>query len=67
MTHHQMIDGTRAGTIGGTLLSIIPNLNSSDLMKTAILAAVGALVSFTISILLKWVVKALGKRNVPKI
>ncbi|MFY0608518.1 MAG: hypothetical protein JXR10_17510 [Cyclobacteriaceae bacterium] len=66
MNHH-FIDGTRAGTVGGTLLSIIPNLNSADLVKTAILAAVGALVSFTISILLKWVVKAFGKRNVPKV
>jgi len=41
------------GTAGGTFLSIVPNLASEDLVKTIVLAAVGALVSFTISSLLK--------------
>ncbi|WP_421872955.1 hypothetical protein [Marinoscillum sp.] len=54
--------GTKAGTIGGTLLSIIPNLTGADIAKTIILAAIGAVVSFGISILMKWIVKAFGKR-----
>ena len=37
---------TKAGTAAGTLLSIFANINSMDLIKTALLAAVGALVSF---------------------
>ena len=41
------------GTAGGTFLSIVPNIQSHDIARTAILAAVGAIVSFTISMLLK--------------
>ena len=43
------------GTAGGTFLSIVPNLylSSNDIVKTVILATVGAVVSFTISLLLK--------------
>ena len=41
------------GTAGGTFLSIVPNLSSDDIAKTIILAAIGAVVSFTISLLLK--------------
>jgi len=36
-------------------LCIVPNLTSADVMKTMILAALGAVVSFMISILLKWI------------
>ena len=46
-------DTTVIGTVGGTFLSIVPNLTSHDIAKTAILATVGAVVSFTISLLLK--------------
>ena len=45
------------GTAGGTFLSIIPNLNSEDVVKTIILATLGAIVSFTISILLKYLIR----------
>ena len=41
------------GTAGGTFLSVLPNIHSEDIVKTAILATVGAVVSFTISLLLK--------------
>lgn len=44
---------TLMGTAGGTFLSIAPNLSSDDIVKTIILASVGAIVSFTISLLLK--------------
>ena len=44
---------TLMGTAGGTFLSIVPNLSSDDIAKTVILATVGAVVSFTISLLLK--------------
>jgi len=44
---------TLIGTVGGTFLSIVPNIESEDIARTVILAAVGAVVSFTISLLLK--------------
>jgi hypothetical protein len=46
-------DSTIVGTIGGTFLSIVPNIHSEDIARTAILATVGAIVSFMISLLLK--------------
>jgi len=47
----------RTGTAAGTLLSILPNLFSEDILKTIVLAALGATVSFTVSLLLKWIIK----------
>lgn len=52
---------TKAGTAAGTLLSIFANINSMDLIKTALLAAVGALVSFSVTIALKALVKRFKK------
>lgn len=48
-SHH----GTAAGTVGGTLLSIFANVQSGDITKTIILATVGAIVSFVVSLALK--------------
>ena len=36
--------GTKAGTVGGTLLTIFYNIRVEDLAKTAVLAAIGALI-----------------------
>ncbi|WP_445749419.1 hypothetical protein [Polaribacter sp.] len=44
---------TLMGTAGGTFLSMVPNIHSEDITRTVILATVGAVVSFTISLLLK--------------
>ena len=44
---------TLIGTAGGTFLSIAPNIQSEDIVKTVILATIGAVVSFTISLVLK--------------
>ena len=52
-SHH----GTVAGTAGGTLLSIFATIQSGDVTKTIILAALGAVVSFGVSLGLKWVAK----------
>jgi tRNA G18 (ribose-2'-O)-methylase SpoU len=45
---------TRTCTIGGMLTIILANIHSSDILKTALLAAIGAAVSFTISQVLRW-------------
>ena len=50
--HHS----SKAGIFGGTVLSIIPSLHLHDLGRTAILAMIGATVSFFVSMFLKWVV-----------
>lgn len=52
---------TKAGTAGGTLLTIFANISSADVIKTIILAAVGAAVSFTVTIFLKALIKRLKK------
>jgi hypothetical protein len=44
------------GTVGGTLITILGNIAMGDLFKTAVLAAVGAAVSFGLSLLLnRWI------------
>lgn len=52
---------TKRGTAGGTLLTILGNISSDDLIKTAILAAVGAVVSFGVTLALKLLVKRYKK------
>lgn len=48
---------TKAGTIGGTLLVLLLRITSEEVLKTAMLAAVGAVVSFGVSFLLNKLVK----------
>jgi len=42
------------GTLGGTFLSILPNLRLVNLLENMILAALGAVVSFGVSLFLKY-------------
>ena len=59
---NQVFDNTtKRGTAGGTLLTIFANISSEDLVKTAILAAIGAVVSFGVTVLLKLLVKRIKK------
>ena len=53
-TESNITSGTTLGTVSGTALTIIVNIGSSDIIKTAVLAAVGAAASFCMSVLLKW-------------
>lgn len=52
---------TLLGTATGTVLTIIVNISSQDVLKTAVLATVGAVVSFCVSYSLKWLVRKLKK------
>jgi len=62
MASHQHIEnGTILGTVCGTVLTVLVNIGSSDIIKTVVLAALGAVVSFSVSLLLKWLVKRLNK------
>lgn len=51
---HHIENDTIAGTIGGTVLAILPQLNTLDVTRTIILAAVGAVASFFVTQLCKW-------------
>lgn len=57
MSDPSFISGTRAGTVSGTLLVLISSLNLADILDTAILAAIGASVSFIVSLIWKRVGK----------
>ena len=48
---------TRAGTAGGTLLVVLLQVSSGEVFKTALLAAVGAVVSFAVSYTLQRLIK----------
>jgi len=43
----------KIGTLCGTILGILGNLGFNDLIQTALLAGVGAFVSFVVSYILK--------------
>ena len=63
MSHEYFDNSTKAGTAGGTLLTILVNIHSADLLKTGILAAVGAVVSFSVTLLLKFLIKCFKKQS----
>ncbi len=50
-----------AGTFGGLLLSIFSNLLLEDIIRTAVMAGVGAIVSFTVSVGLKHLIRRLKR------
>jgi hypothetical protein len=52
----------KSGTIGGTMLVLLMQLTSAEVVKTALLAAVGAAVSFIVSMVMKWLLRRLKKR-----
>jgi mannitol-specific phosphotransferase system IIBC component len=51
--------GTVGGTIGGTLLVVLLQINAADIFKTCMLAAIGAVVSFMVSLCMKWILQRL--------
>ncbi len=53
MQHHGE-HTTAAGTITGTLFSVAATIDLQDYYKTVILAVIGALASFIVTVVLKW-------------
>ena len=49
------------GTLSGTVLSILPQLNSQDILVTVVLAMVGAITSFLVTVLLKYLQEVFRK------
>jgi uncharacterized membrane protein len=64
MVHHHD-HSTAIGTTTGTALSVFATLDPQDYIKTIVLACVGAIVSFTVTVILKWVWEKLKKRFFP--
>lgn len=52
----------RAGTAGGTILVFVANIHGDDIIRTMLLSLTGAVVSFFVSLLLKWLLR---KRRMP--
>ena len=57
MSDQSLTTGTKMGTIGGTLTIIIANITTADMLKTIVLAVLGSIVSFGMSMLMRKVVK----------
>lgn len=58
----QFDDTVKTGTAAGTLLIILANVYSEDVIRTAFLAALGAAVSFGVTLFLKTVIRRWMKR-----
>jgi len=55
MYHHD--HSTAIGTTTGTVFTVFATIDAHDYVQTIVLACVGAVVSFSVSLLLKWVWK----------
>jgi hypothetical protein len=51
------------GTLGGTLTVMLANITSREVTHTAILAAIGAIVSFGVSMLLRKIAASVKQRQ----
>jgi hypothetical protein len=49
MTDQQFTGHTTYGTVGGIITILVVNISAGDLLKTMVLAAVGAVVSLLVS------------------
>ncbi len=52
---------SKAGVAGGFILSVLANLNSVDILSTILLAAIGAIVSFVVTIVCKQIQRQVNK------
>jgi len=48
---------TKAGMAGGTVLVILLRMDIQEIGHTVILATIGAVVSFTVSVLLRYIIR----------
>ena len=53
----------RMGTASGFALSILPNIYPEDILKTIVLAVLGASASFAMSLLLKLVTRKISRKR----
>ncbi|MBI9063505.1 MAG: hypothetical protein JEZ14_16100 [Marinilabiliaceae bacterium] len=53
MTEQHVNSGGKAGFLGGSLVSVFMSISSSDIIETVFYAALGTVISFLVSLLLK--------------
>jgi mannitol-specific phosphotransferase system IIBC component len=63
MSGQSFFSDTRMGTAGGTITILLLNINSGDIYRTIVLAAIGATVSFVVAQLLKKIAVWLKSRR----
>lgn len=63
MAAHSGQGATLAGTGLGALLCFVGQINSSDLIKTMLLSITGAVISFAVSVILKWMARRVRGRK----
>jgi hypothetical protein len=54
MTDQQFTGHTTYGTLGGIITILLVNINAVDVVRTIVLAAIGAIVSFSVSLICKY-------------
>lgn len=57
MTQPSLFSGTGYSTAFGTLLSIIPGIRLGDIVQSVVLAAIGASVSFLVTLAWKYLLR----------
>jgi hypothetical protein len=57
MTEQQFTGHTIYGTLGGIITIFLVNITAGDLLKTALLSAVGAVVSILVSLAVKYALR----------
>jgi len=60
---HTNDNTTLIGTLSGTILSVVAMFDAGDIIKTVIMATIGAVVSFLVSRGLKWIWGKIGSKN----
>lgn len=60
-----MDNSTKSAIIGGTFFSSIFNIGVEDVVTTIVLASIGAIVSFFVSLFLRWLLQRIKRGKVP--
>ncbi|CAN5886269.1 hypothetical protein BH11BAC4_BH11BAC4_06700 [soil metagenome] len=63
MSNYFIDADTRIGTISGTLLVLLVNINTGEFLKTVIMAATAAAVSFSVSLFCKYILKRISRKK----
>ena len=62
-----LLSNQSAGTVGGTFLAFVGVLDLGDMLKTAVLAAVGAIVSYVVSAAMKRLFSRQREKDDPQV
>ncbi len=62
MSSHQHVV-TVAGTVTGTLFTLFATIQSGDMVKAGVLSGLGAIISFIVSLGLKWIAKRVTRKS----